>query len=250
MPELRAILPLLLFGLLLLVLVLVVRRTSRLVAETRQLTAFQRRAAELEARLGEIVEPVLAHLDELRHHRVAPGHEGDPLARAATDLEALAADARALRAPRVLHDAPANLARELERAERAVGLAEHGRNGLETIRGGPREQEAQTSLKRASLNLRHSRLAVADLVSAIVATRPEAAVRADASALRRARLRDARAGERDGRGALRGSASPTEPSAPFVPVARASDPEGPLEPAGARWTSMPSPGDDPPNPSM
>ena len=73
---------------------------------------------------------------------------------------------------------PPSYARELERAERAVGLAEHGRSGLIATRGGPRELEAQTSLKRAALNLRHAREAAGLVARRVAETLPPGTQRA------------------------------------------------------------------------
>jgi hypothetical protein len=50
---------------------------------------------------------------------------------------------------------------ELERAQRALGMVEHGASILVMARRGPRELEAQTSIKRGYLNLIHAREAIA-----------------------------------------------------------------------------------------
>ena len=49
----------------------------------------------------------------------------------------------------------------LERAGRALSTVEHGTNILASVRGGARELEAQTSIKRGYLNLIHAREAIA-----------------------------------------------------------------------------------------
>src|SRR5919112_2015655 len=51
--------------------------------------------------------------------------------------------------------------RELERAQRALEMVEHGTTMLAAARRGPRELEAQTSIKRGYLNLIHAREAFA-----------------------------------------------------------------------------------------
>ena len=54
-----------------------------------------------------------------------------------------------------------DLVAELERAGRALATVEHGATIMSTIRGGARELEAQTSIKRGYLNLLHAREAIA-----------------------------------------------------------------------------------------
>ncbi len=54
-----------------------------------------------------------------------------------------------------------DLVAELERAERALEMVEHGTTIMLTVRRGPRELEAQTSIKRGYLNLIHAREAFA-----------------------------------------------------------------------------------------
>jgi hypothetical protein len=50
---------------------------------------------------------------------------------------------------------------ELERAQRALEMVEHGTSIMINIRRGPRELEAQTAIKRGYLNLIHAREAFA-----------------------------------------------------------------------------------------
>ena len=54
-----------------------------------------------------------------------------------------------------------DLVAELERAGRALAMVEHGATILASVRGGARELEAQTSIKRGYLNLIHAREAIA-----------------------------------------------------------------------------------------
>ncbi len=60
---------------------------------------------------------------------------------------------------------------ELERAVRAAELVGHGLDALVADRGG-RDLEAQTSLKRGTLNLRHATEAASRIVAEIAAVRP------------------------------------------------------------------------------
>jgi hypothetical protein len=79
--------------------------------------------------------------------------------------------ARDLRPPKPLADEASALLAELDRASRAADLVEHGLDALLAHRG-RRELEAQTSLKRAALNLRNARGAAAAVARRVAAVRP------------------------------------------------------------------------------
>lgn len=176
--EPRIILPLALFLALAALFLLVLQRASQLVARTREHERFQRAVAELDIRFGLTIDPVIGGLDDIRRHEIGADALAEVLAKAGDELRSEIADARALRGPVGLTDVPPSYARELERAERAVGLAEHGRSGLIATRGGPRELEAQTSLKRAALNLRHAREAAGLVARRVAETLPPGTQRA------------------------------------------------------------------------
>jgi hypothetical protein len=180
--EPRIILPLALFLALAALFLLVLQRASRLVARTREHERFQRAIAELDLRFGRTIDPVIGGLDEIRRHRIGADALAEVLAKAGDELRAEIDETRVLRGPAGLTDVPPSYARELERAERAVGLAEHGRSGLIATRGGPRELEAQTSLKRAALNLRHAREAAGLVARRVAETLPPGTQRARAAA--------------------------------------------------------------------
>jgi len=176
--EPRIILPLALFLALAALFLLILQRASRLVARTREHERFQRTIADLDQRFGRTIDPVIGGLDEIRRHRIGADALGEVLTKAGDELRTEIDEARALRGPTGLTDVPPSYARELERAERAVGLAEHGRSGLIATRGGPRELEAQTSLKRAALNLRHAREAAGTVARRVAETLPPGTQRA------------------------------------------------------------------------
>ena len=71
-------------------------------------------------------------------------------------LQDLAVEVRALEMPAALAALGEALVNEAERAVRATDLVAHGLDSLLASRG-PYEAEAQTSLKRGALNLRHAR---------------------------------------------------------------------------------------------
>lgn len=150
---------------------LVIRRMSRLAGRTRDLDQFQRSISELDRRFAAAAGPLVTALDEIRRHG------GDPAALARTlpitsdAIRAVTLEARALHPPALLAEHAAALVRELERAQRATELVEHGLASMLVGRG-PRELEAQVSLKRGALSLRHAREAFARLVGVVTAVDP------------------------------------------------------------------------------
>ncbi len=151
--------------------IVVLRRMSVLAGRTRDLERFQRAATSLEARLALVVEPVVGRLDEIRRHAGDPHALVRELEPAQGELRALVAESRATRPPRGMAELGAALTAELERASRAADLVEHGLDALLAGRSG-RELEAQTSLKRGALNLRHAREASSRIVTDIKAVSP------------------------------------------------------------------------------
>jgi hypothetical protein len=91
-------------------------------------------------------------------------------------LEDLAVETRKLRMPAVLAGQAAVMVHEMDRALRATELVGHGMDGLLAARG-HRELEAQTSLKRGALNLRHARDAFGRAAAEVAAVRPADVVR-------------------------------------------------------------------------
>ena len=70
-------------------------------------------------------------------------------------------EAKAIRGPRKTQRIRSDLVAELERSQRALEMVEHGTSIMVNVRRGPRELEAQTSIKRGYLNLIHAREAFA-----------------------------------------------------------------------------------------
>ena len=171
MPEAA----LLWLGMLLLVLLgmfaLTARRMSKLIARTRDLEAFQRAVADLDSSLGAIVDPLVAQLDDIRRRAGDPVSLSRGLDAIQGQLDELVGRGRELRPPRALSEDATSLLAELDRASRATDLLEHGLDALLAHRG-HRELEAQTSLKRAALNLRNARGAAAYIARRVAAVRP------------------------------------------------------------------------------
>ncbi len=150
---------------------IVLRRMSTLVGRTRNLERFQEAAASLDARLGATVEPLATRLADIRRHTGDPGALRTEVEPAQSSLRALAGEAEQLRPPPGLAELAIALGREIERARRAVEMLEHGLDTLLAIRGG-RELEAQTTLKRADLNLRLAREGCARVTARIASVTP------------------------------------------------------------------------------
>ena len=150
---------------------LILRRMGRLIARTRELEGFQRSARQLDRVFGATADPMVARLDELRRHAGDPQGLVGLLGPASETLRTAATEARALRPPARLRGEAQGLARELDRAIRATEMVEHGLDALLAVRGG-RELEAQTSLKRGALNLRHARSSFHEIVAQVLAVGP------------------------------------------------------------------------------
>jgi hypothetical protein len=151
--------------------IVVLRRMSVLVARTRDLERFQHGTRTLDGRLALTIEPLVSRLDEIRRRAGDPQALATNLEPAQATLHELAAEARRLRAPAALAPLRSAFIDEIERAGRAADMVEHGLDALVAGRSG-RELEAQTSLKRGALNLRHAREASGALVARIAAVRP------------------------------------------------------------------------------
>jgi hypothetical protein len=151
--------------------VVITRRMSTLIGKTRGVEELQRSVESMDRRLGAAVDPVVTRLDGIR--RRAGDAEGlaRDLVPARAMLLDLAAEARALELPESLAAQGAVMVHETARAVRAVDLVAHGLEALLSARGSY-EGEAQTSLKRGALNLRHAREAFARAAAEIAAVRP------------------------------------------------------------------------------
>jgi len=150
---------------------MVVRRMMALAGRTRSLERFQRDVAVIDLRMAAVIGPMVGRLDDLRRLAGDPEATSGELLPAMTTLEELAAVARGLRPPVPLASRAGTIVGELERAVRALDLLDHG---LRTALEGRRDSgaEAQVSLKRGTLNLRHARDAVARVAREIAILRP------------------------------------------------------------------------------
>jgi len=153
--ELVTILWLVILLALALVGVVVVRRMSALVNRTRTLERFQASVESINLRFGTAAGPLVRGLDEARRHAADPSGLEERLATTQSVLEDLRLELQRLDPPRVASAAADGMRAELDRAIRATSLVEHGLGAMQGKSIG-RDLEAQTSLKRGALNLRHA----------------------------------------------------------------------------------------------
>jgi hypothetical protein len=167
------LLPLVVFCILGLPILLLVWRIFFVGGRLRREAQRGRAALDLARRVDSLLAELLAAVDELRRRRAGP-----------EAIEAgLRASAQAL--PRYLGEAAAldkligateqgGLRAEIERAQRAVELIEHGRELMLTTRDG-RLGEGETAVKRGYLNLVHAREAIWARANEIAAAPPRTA---------------------------------------------------------------------------
>lgn len=155
-------------------------RTGVVAAEGRDATAGRVAIAALAGRADAVLAGIAARIDEVRRGLAEPTELTDPLPLAQAEVAALADDARAIEAPLGLSGIRDDIAAEIERAERALDMVEHGRGIMLAARLRGREQEAQTAVKRGYLNLLHAREAIARHSSRAAAWRSPTEARRDA----------------------------------------------------------------------
>jgi hypothetical protein len=146
-------------------------RMSTLTTRTRDLEQFQAAVDSLDRRFGGVTKPLLRGLDEARRHAGDPAGLPELVTEAEAVIDELTGETTALAAPEGLAPVVTAMTGDLERAGRAVLLVEHGL-GMMTNTSIGRDLEAQTSLKRGALNLRHAREAFAERARMVADLRP------------------------------------------------------------------------------
>jgi len=158
--ELTVLLPIAAFFALAIGFAIVLRRAGRIVARTREIDGFRSSVRDLTTRIDQSLEGAAGRIDAVRRGQLGADTIG-PTIEAATDaVTRYTEEARALKGPAVAAEVRDALVDDLERAERALGMVDHGAAILAQIRRRGREQEAQTSIKRGYLNLIHVREAI------------------------------------------------------------------------------------------
>jgi hypothetical protein len=159
--EIAVLLPIAAFIVLAAGLAVVLRGTGRIVARTREIEHFHGSVKDLAARVDASLGGAAGQIDAVRRRQVDPDMIVETLVAAIDAVRRYEDEARGLRGPRKSHKVRDDLVAELERAERALEMVEHGASILVNVRRGPRELEGQTAIKRGYLNLIHAREAFA-----------------------------------------------------------------------------------------
>ena len=183
------------------------RRMSELAARTRELERLQGSVESIDRRLAAATEPLIARLDAIRRHAGDAGSLAGDIGPARGMLEELSVEARALQLPARLSAQKSVMVQETERAVRAADMVAHGLDVMLAARGNY-GTEAEVSLKRGALNLRHARDAFGRAAAAVAALQP-----ADLAP-----------------GAAGGVASPVPGAGTAFDGSSDSSPEGPFEP--------------------
>jgi hypothetical protein len=158
--ELAVLLPVLAFLALAIGVGIVLRRAGRIVARTREIEGFRSAVRDLTTRIDQSLEGATGRIDSVRRGQLGADTIG-PTIQAATDaVTRYAEEARALKGPPIAKEVRDAIVEDLERAERALGMVDHGAAILAQVRRRGRELEAQTSIKRGYLNLIHAREAI------------------------------------------------------------------------------------------
>jgi hypothetical protein len=154
---------------------LVIRRLSTAAEDLRDVRAAQALVSNVHDRVVAAVDPLVLHLDEVRHGLHEPTEAREEVAEVRHTMLAAIEEVGTVRGAGGVDGAAAALLAGLERTERALDLVDHGLAGLvgqhHNMFG-----EGQTQLKRGLLGIRHGR----DEVQA--ATRAALAVRSRPSA--------------------------------------------------------------------
>jgi hypothetical protein len=169
-PEL--LIPLAIFLALLAVFALLLRRVWLLVVESRQVGDFKRGVLDLGARVDEALAAIIGQIDRVRRHQAEASTIMSALDRTLDLLPRFGDEARSLGGPAVTLPARTAFVAELDRAERALQMVEHGCAILATAGSSHRHVEAETAIKRGYLNVVHAREAIARHAEDIAAARP------------------------------------------------------------------------------
>ena len=160
MTELAILLPLVAFLVLAVGFAVVLRRASRIVARTREVENFRSSVRELATRIDHSLEGAAGRIDAVRRQQLGADTIGATIEAATDAIERYADEARALHGPPAAVAIRDDLVAELERADRALRMVDHGASILAAVMRRGRELEAQTSIKRGYLNLIHAREAI------------------------------------------------------------------------------------------
>ncbi|MGZ6267084.1 MAG: hypothetical protein ACXWM8_04980 [Candidatus Limnocylindrales bacterium] len=151
--------PLLVFFAMGIVVALLIWRVVVVGGQLRRSAQQERAAADIARRAVTSLTELCAIVDDLRRRKSGP-ESGAPSLHASTDaLRRYAQEAQVIAEKGPRHDAGSSLLAEIERAQRAVALIEHGRQMMLDMTV-DRVGEGETSIKRGYLNLVHAKEAI------------------------------------------------------------------------------------------
>jgi len=153
------LLPLIVFFALALPILFLLWRVFVVGGELRRDAAYGRAALDIARRVDVSLTELGELIDELRRRKANPEASIDSLRAAAEALRHYTREAEQVDRHTLLAVGSPTFASEIERAQRAVDLIEHGR----TLMLDPKEEghaEGETAVKRGYLNLLHAREAV------------------------------------------------------------------------------------------
>jgi hypothetical protein len=158
--ELTVLLPIAAFVALAIGVVIVLRRAGRIVARTREIEGFRSAVRDLTTRIDQSLEGAVGRIDAVRRGQLGADTIGATIEAATDAVNRYAEEARALKGPKSAAPIREALVEDLERAERALAMVDHGAKILSVSRPRGHELEGQTSIKRGYLNLVHAREAI------------------------------------------------------------------------------------------
>lgn len=165
------ILPILIFAALLALFVYLLRRLGVLVATSREHDVFRRSVADLATRIDATLGSISSQIDAVRRQQIEATMIAEPLDKALEALLRYEAEAHEIPTPPAATVAKSALIDEIDRADRALQMVEHGCAILASQSHHPRLGEAQTAIKRGYLNVLHAREAIARHALDIESTR-------------------------------------------------------------------------------
>jgi PAS domain-containing protein len=173
MPSLLLAIPLVLFVLLAASLVILLRRTTRVAAETRGLDAFRLAAGDLATRAATSLAGASERVDAVRRGQVGADTITETLEAARDAIARYQDETRALVVAPGYEALRGRLAEELERSARAVEMIDHGCSVLSAASiGRGREVEGQVAIKRGYLNILHARESIVEIATNLRSARP------------------------------------------------------------------------------
>jgi exonuclease VII small subunit len=158
MPS-SVLLPLIVFFALALPICLLLWRVFWVGGELRRDAAHGRAALDIARRVDMSLAELAELVDELRRRKANPDASGENLRAASEALRIYAREAEQVDKYAIHAAGSPTFVSEIERAQRAVDLIEHGR-GLMLEPAEEKFAEGETSVKRGYLNLMHARDAI------------------------------------------------------------------------------------------